>query len=109
MQWSQLSSSHQTNFFSVNRNLLSCEFGRLGIDDELVSILGKWSPVCLLSLPLWKILQTVCRVDLSGGLLQALEIKLLCWKVTWYECLGWSMISDSHNPYVLQFLSAVYC
>jgi hypothetical protein len=97
----------------VNRNLLSCEFGRLGIDDELVSILGKWSPVCLLSLPLWKILQTVCQViDKSGtchGLLQELEIKLLCWKVTWYECLGWSMISDLHNPYVLQFLSAVYC
>lgn len=41
---------------------MSCEFGRLGIDDELVSILGKWSPVCLLSLPLWKILQTVCQV-----------------------------------------------
>lgn len=50
--------------------------------------------------------------DKSGtchGLLQELEIKLLCWKVTWYECLGWSMISDSHNPYVLQFLSVVYC
>ncbi len=89
MQWSQLSGSHQTDFFSVNRNLLSCEFGRLGIDDELVSILGKWSPVCLLSLPLWKILQTVCQV-ISHGLLQELEIKLLCWKVTCYECLGWS-------------------
>jgi hypothetical protein len=35
---------------------------RLGIDDELVSILGKWSLVCLLSLPLWKILQAVCQV-----------------------------------------------
>ncbi len=49
-------------FFLWTENLLSCEFGRLGIDDELVSILGKWSPVCLLSLPLWKILQTVCLV-----------------------------------------------